>query len=85
MPDEISEADGYIVQNKTYDRPLRRGGRHAFMPRSPNAIHRVLVPSNDLPGVGAGLCVVVPFVLKESNIWCVLLGIILPSGNSHTE
>lgn len=65
MPDEITEADGYIVRNKTYDKPPKKQYRVVY--QSPNAISRRVVPASWTRG-DVHPTYVVPFVLKESDV-----------------
>uniref|UniRef100_F1L2H2 TWiK family of potassium channels protein 7 n=1 Tax=Ascaris suum TaxID=6253 RepID=F1L2H2_ASCSU len=60
LPDDITEKDGYIVQNKSYDKP--GGKQYKLLRRNPNVIHRLLVPSD------GRVTVIVPFLLKESDV-----------------
>uniref|UniRef100_A0A0N5A336 Potassium channel subfamily K member 18 n=1 Tax=Parastrongyloides trichosuri TaxID=131310 RepID=A0A0N5A336_PARTI len=61
LPNDITDTDGYIVQNKSYDKPVTKQLKH--INASPNIIHRLLIPSNKNASV-----LYVPFVLKESDI-----------------
>ncbi|KHN70643.1 TWiK family of potassium channels protein 7 [Toxocara canis] len=60
LPDDITEKDGYIVQNKSYDKP--GGKQYKLLRRNPNVIHRILVPSD------GHVAIIVPFLLKESDV-----------------
>uniref|UniRef100_A0A0N5ALA9 Ion channel n=1 Tax=Syphacia muris TaxID=451379 RepID=A0A0N5ALA9_9BILA len=60
LPDELTENDGYIVQNKSYDKPGLK--KFVLLRRSPNAIKRVLVPSK------GDRIIIVPFLLKETKV-----------------
>uniref|UniRef100_A0AC35TYE8 Potassium channel subfamily K member 18 n=1 Tax=Rhabditophanes sp. KR3021 TaxID=114890 RepID=A0AC35TYE8_9BILA len=61
LPGEITDNEGYIVQNKSYDKPITKQLKQ--MAASPNFIHRLLVPSRK-----GGSVLYVPFVLKETDI-----------------
>ena len=61
MPDDITEKDGYIVQNKSYDRPTTAD--RAYVRVSGNIIHRIMVPNK------GGTPFIVPcLVYKETDI-----------------
>lgn len=60
LPGDITEKDGYIMQNKSYDKP---GGKYYRMfHRRRNCIHRLLVPST------SDVAAIVPILLKETNV-----------------
>ncbi|VDK63421.1 unnamed protein product [Onchocerca ochengi] len=60
LPGDITEKDGYIMQNKSYDKP---GGKYFRMfHRRRNYIHRLLVPST------SDVAVIIPILLKETNV-----------------
>ena len=61
LPDDITEKDGYIVQNKSYDKPATRG--NGYVRINDNAIHRLLIPNRE------GRLRVIPIFWKESDIW----------------
>uniref|UniRef100_A0A8L8KYV5 Ion_trans_2 domain-containing protein n=1 Tax=Heligmosomoides polygyrus TaxID=6339 RepID=A0A8L8KYV5_HELPZ len=61
LPDDITEKDGYIVQNKSYDKPalIKRG----YVRVSGNVINRVMVPRKGGPSL------VIPcLIYKETDI-----------------
>ncbi|CAI5455064.1 unnamed protein product [Caenorhabditis angaria] len=61
LPDDITEKDGYIVQNKSYDRPSE--GDRGFVRINGNIIRRIMVPSK------GNQSIIVPcLVLKETDI-----------------
>ncbi|PAV66697.1 hypothetical protein WR25_26409 [Diploscapter pachys] len=60
LPDDITEKDGYIVQNKSYDKPATRG--NGYVRINDNAIHRLLIPNRE------GRLRVIPIFWKESDI-----------------
>ncbi|VDN53180.1 unnamed protein product [Dracunculus medinensis] len=60
LPDDITEKDGYIVQNKSYDKPGNK--LYRTFRRKPNYIQRLIVPSD------GKVTVVIPFMLKESHV-----------------
>ncbi|KAL3982202.1 Ion channel family protein [Acanthocheilonema viteae] len=60
LPGDITEKDGYIMQNKSYDKP---GGKYYRMfHRRRNYIHRLLVPST------GEVAAIVPILLKETDV-----------------
>lgn len=60
LPGDITEKDGYIVQNKSYDKP---GGKYYKMfRRRPTYIHRLLVPAS------GEVAVIIPILLKETHV-----------------
>ncbi|CAO4385232.1 unnamed protein product [Caenorhabditis nigoni] len=60
LPDDITEKDGYIVQNKSYDRPVL--GERGFVRLNGNAIKRIMIPSRN-----QAICV--PYLIqKESDV-----------------
>ena len=60
LPDDITEKDGYIVQNKSYDRPVL--GERGFVRLNGNAIKRIMIPSRN-----QAICVTY-LIQKESEI-----------------
>ncbi|KAI6202404.1 TWiK family of potassium channels protein 7 [Aphelenchoides besseyi] len=62
LPDDISETEGYIVQNKDYEKQVTK--QFLQQQRSPNTIHRFI----RRPGRLDAIPTLMPFVLKESNI-----------------
>ncbi|XGW33633.1 hypothetical protein V3C99_017775 [Haemonchus contortus] len=61
LPDDITEKDGYIVQNKSYDKPAL--AKKGYVRVSGNIIHRIMVPRKDGPSL------VVPcLIYKETDI-----------------
>ncbi|CAD6189003.1 unnamed protein product [Caenorhabditis auriculariae] len=61
LPDDITEKDGYIVQNKSYDRPAL--AERGYVRVNGNIIRRIMVPSKGGPPI------IVPcLVLRESDI-----------------
>lgn len=61
MANEISDDDGSVFKNEYYGKTPKR---LKYMQVSPNAIHRFLTPRQK----DSGGIVLVPFVLKESDI-----------------
>nr|pir hypothetical protein C52B9.6 - Caenorhabditis elegans [Caenorhabditis elegans] len=60
LPDDITEKDGYIVQNKSYDRPVL--GERGFVRLNGNAIKRIMIPLRN-----QAICV--PYLIqKESDV-----------------
>ncbi|VDN01927.1 unnamed protein product [Thelazia callipaeda] len=60
LPGDITEKDGYIMQNKNYDKP---GGKYFRMSqRNENYIHRLLVPTT------GEVAIIVPILLKETHV-----------------
>ncbi|KAI6174743.1 TWiK family of potassium channels protein 7 [Aphelenchoides fujianensis] len=62
LPDEINETEGYIVQNRDYEKQVTK--QFLQQQRSPNTIHRFI----RRPGRPDAAPALMPFVLKESNI-----------------
>lgn len=63
LPDDISEREGYIVRNRDYEKSTTK--RFLLQQqRSPNTIHRYIRVAR-LETAPA----LMPFVLKESDIW----------------
>ncbi|CAB3400076.1 unnamed protein product [Caenorhabditis bovis] len=61
LPDDITEKDGYIVQNKSYDKPS--SAERGFVRINGNVIRRIMVPSKNQQSI------IVPcLVLKETDI-----------------
>ncbi|KAK6765835.1 hypothetical protein RB195_025634 [Necator americanus] len=61
LPDDITEKDGYIVQNKSYDKPAL--AKKGYVRVSGNIIHRIMVPSKGGPPL------IIPcLVYKETDI-----------------
>ncbi|KAE9417977.1 hypothetical protein Angca_004431 [Angiostrongylus cantonensis] len=61
LPDDITEKDGYIVQNKSYDKPTL--AKKGYVRVSGNIIHKIMVPSKGGPSL------VIPcFIHKETDI-----------------
>ncbi|VDM58909.1 unnamed protein product [Angiostrongylus costaricensis] len=61
LPDDITEKDGYIVQNKSYDKPAL--AKKGYVRVSGNIIHKIMVPSKGGPSL------VIPcFIHKETDI-----------------
>lgn len=61
MPQDITERDGYIVQNKSYDKPALAEKHYVRV--SGNIIHRIMVPNKN------GTQLVIPcLVYKETDI-----------------
>ncbi|KAK6032517.1 hypothetical protein OSTOST_01301 [Ostertagia ostertagi] len=61
LPDDITEKDGYIVQNKSYDKPAL--AKKGYVRVSGNIIHRIMVPRRGGPSL------VVPcLIYKETDI-----------------
>ncbi|CAI4225651.1 unnamed protein product [Auanema sp. JU1783] len=61
LPDDITEKDGYIVQNKSYDRPTFND--QSYIKIHKNVISRIMVPRADRKSV------IIPcFVIKESDL-----------------
>ncbi|GMT06359.1 hypothetical protein PENTCL1PPCAC_28533 [Pristionchus entomophagus] len=65
LPGDITEKDGYIVQNKSYDKKptlMERG----YVRVSGNAIHKILIPVR--PGQSNSPIVLPCLVFKETNV-----------------
>ncbi|EPB79492.1 Ion channel [Ancylostoma ceylanicum] len=61
LPDDITEKDGYIVQNKSYDKPAL--AKKGYVRVSGNIIHRIMVPSKGGPPL------IIPcLIYKETDI-----------------
>ncbi|WKY16714.1 hypothetical protein Q1695_001383 [Nippostrongylus brasiliensis] len=61
LPDDITEKDGYIVQNKSYDKPAL--AKKGYVRVSGNIIHRIMVPRKGGPSL------VIPcLIYKETDI-----------------
>jgi len=61
LPDDIDEREGFIVRNQSYDKPTNK--QFWLLSANPNAIHKFLAPPRR-----RSTAVLVPFVLKESDI-----------------
>ncbi|RCN29724.1 hypothetical protein ANCCAN_24519 [Ancylostoma caninum] len=61
LPDDITEKDGYIVQNKSYDKPAL--AKKGYVRVSGNIIHRIMVPSKGGPPL-----IVPVLIYKETDI-----------------
>uniref|UniRef100_A0A915D2S1 Potassium channel domain-containing protein n=1 Tax=Ditylenchus dipsaci TaxID=166011 RepID=A0A915D2S1_9BILA len=61
LPDDISDSDGFIVQNRSYDQTATK--QFLLLSSSPNVIYRYLTPAKRRT-----TAILVPFVLKESDI-----------------